>query len=208
LSGRTQVSAVIPAYNERDRIAEVIKESGRFVDEVVVVDDYSTDGTGEIARNAGARVVVNQFNKGYIGAIKTGFQKARGGTLITLDADGEHDPGDIPMLMKPVLEGKADLVLGRREKISRTSERFLNWLTNFKVKVADSGTGFRAIKGELARKLNLEGNCTCGILVLEASSYGARITEVPVVLRSISRKRRIAWGHFWQVYYVLRWLLR
>lgn len=153
-------------------------------------------------------VLPNQFKKGYIGAIKTGFQQARGNILVTLDADGEHDPGDIPHLIKPILEGEADLVLGRRDPISRTSERFLNWLTNSKVKVRDSGTGFRAIKRELAQKLSLKGKCTCGILVLEANSYSARIAEVPVTLRPISKERKIAWSHLWQMFYVLRWLLR
>jgi glycosyltransferase involved in cell wall biosynthesis len=186
----------------------VIKETKKFVDEVIVVNDGSTDGTGEIATRLGATVMANQLEQGYIGAIKTGFQRATGDIVVTLDADGEHDPNDIPDLLKLILEGKADLVLGRRERISRTSERFLNWLTNFRVKVSDSGTGFRAMKRELARKLNLKGRCTCGILVLEANSYGARIAEVPVTLRPVPKEREIAWGHFWQMFYVLRWLMR
>ena len=207
MSGRIRVSAVIPAYNERQRIAAVIEGTKRFVDEVIVVDDGSTDGTGEIARGLGATVMSNQFAKGYIGAIKAGFQEARGDIVVSLDADGEHDPADIPQLVKPVLEERADLVLGRREKISRASERFLNRLTNFKVKISDSGTGFKAMKRELAQKLNLKGKCTCGILVLEANSYGARIAEVPVALRPIPKKRKPAWSHFWQTFYVLRRLM-
>jgi len=203
-----QVSAVIPAFNEREGIAQVVEETRKFVDEVIVVDDGSTDGTGEATRGLGARVMTNQLEKGYIGAIKIGFQEATGDIVVTLDADGEHDPNDIPELIKPILNGRADLVLGRREKISRTSERFLNWLANFKVEVRDSGTGFRAMKRELAQKLNLKAKCTCGILVLEANSYGARIAEVPVTLRPISKERKIAWSHFWQMFYVFRWLLR
>lgn len=105
-------------------------------------------------------------------------------------------------------EQKADLVLGKREKIFRISERFINWLTNLKVKAADSGTGFRAMKKDLALKLDLKGRCTCGILVLEANHHNARIAEVPITLRHIPKKRKIAWSHLWQIFYVLPWLFR
>ena len=127
---------------------------------------------------------------------------------MTLDADGEHNPGDIPRLVGPILMGKADLVLGRRQEIPRISERFINSLTNLKVKVADSGTGFRALKKELTSRLGLKGRCTCGTLVLEANHHGARIDELPITIRYSPEKRSIAWGHFWQIFYVLPWLFR
>lgn len=208
MRGQIAISAIIPAYNEKESIAEVITEAQKFVDEVIVVDDGSTDGTGVIARGLGAWVVTNEHRKGYAGAIKTGFEKARGDILVTLDADGENHPGDIPRLLKPILEGKADLVLGRRGRIPRPSERFINWLTNFKLKLADSGTGFRALKRELALKLDLKGKCTCGIFVLEANYYGARITEEPIALQPILKRRKRAWSHFWQIFYVLWWLVK
>jgi len=100
------------------------------------------------------------------------------------------------------------LVLGRKEKITRISERFLNWLTNFKVKVEDSGTGFRAIKKDLALKLYLKGKCICGKFALEAYFYGAKITEVPITINSINKKRGIAWHHFLQLFYVLKWIIK
>lgn len=99
--------------------------------------------------------------------------------------------------IKERIEEKKHLIL------PRTSERFINSLTNFKVKVVDSGTGFRALKRELASKLNLKGKCTCGILVLEANRHGARIVEVPITLNHTLEKRNIAWSHFWQIFYVL-----
>lgn len=201
------VVAIIPACNEKERIVEVITRIQKFVDQVILVDDASTDGTAQVAKKLGAKVVSSHHKKGYIGAIKTGFKQAKGEIIVTSDADGEHDPGDIPRLVKPILEGEADLVLGKREKISRLSERFINWLTNFKVTVADSGTGFRAMRRDLALKLNLKGKCTCGTLVLEANYYGARIAEVPINLHSISKGRKICWSHFWQIFYVVRWLI-
>ena len=201
-------TVIIPAYNEEKSIGEVIKQTQKFADEVIVVDDCSTDNTKELCERLGAKVVTNEHGTGYIGAIKTGFARANHEIIVTLDADGEHNPSDIPRLVEPILMRKADLVLGKRENISRISERFINSLTNFKVKVVDSGTGFRALKRELASKLNLKGKCTCGILVLEANRHGARIVEVPITLHHTLEKRNIAWSHFWQIFYVLRQLLK
>jgi glycosyltransferase involved in cell wall biosynthesis len=201
-------TVIIPAYNEERSIGKVIKQTQKFADEVIVVDDYSTDNTRELCQRLGAKVVTNEHGKGYIGAIKTGFKRANHGIIVTLDADGEHDPSDIPRLVEPILRQEADLVLGKREEIPRISERFINSLTNLKVKVVDSGTGFRALKRELASKLSLKGKCTCGILVLEANHHGARIVEVPITLHHTLEKRNIAWSHFWQIFYVLPWLFR
>ena len=200
-----RISVVIPAYNEATRIGDVVCEARRYADEVIVVDDGSTDETSAVARAAGARVV-RQANAGYITAVKQGFRQARGAIVATMDADGEHRAEDIPHLVAPILEGKADLVLGRRPQIVRLSERFLNWLTSFQVKVSDSGTGFRALRRDLALRLELKGRCICGISVLEAAALGARIAEVPVKLARVEKPRKIAWFHLLQIWYVLRWL--
>jgi glycosyltransferase involved in cell wall biosynthesis len=202
------ISAIIPAYNEEKYIGEVVKQTRKFADEVIVVDDHSTDNTKELCQRLGAKVVTNEYRKGYIGAIKTGFQRASREIIVTLDADGEHEPGDIPRLVEPILMGKADLVLGRRQEIPRISERFINSFTNLQVKVADSGTGFRALKKELASKLDLKGKCTCGTLVLEANHHGATIVEVPITVHRTPERRSVAWGHFRQIFYVLPWLFR
>jgi len=202
------ITAVIPAYNEEARIGRVVEEVKKYVDEVLVINDGSTDRTVLVAERAGARVIANTDRKGYIGAIKTGFKEAQGQIVVTLDGDGEHPPEEIPRLIKPILKGEADLVLGKREKISRPSERFMNRLTNFRIKVTDPGTGFRALKRDLAVRLSLKGRCTCGVFVLEATSYGARIVEVPVTLGSVDKKRSIAWHHFRQFFYLLQWLVK
>ena len=160
------------------------------MDEIIVINDCSSDNTADVAKRLGARVLSNEANIGYIESIKRGFKHAQGEIIVTLDADGEHNPEEIPDLVKPLLENKADLVLGKREKIQRISERLLNWLTQFKVKVQDSGTGFKAIKKELALKLNLKGKCICGIFVLEAQSFGAQIAEVPIHINPVEKKRK------------------
>jgi len=201
------ISVIIPAYNEANRIAVVIQATLPYADRVIVIDDGSVDDTTDVARRAGAEVI-RQANQGYIAAIKRGFAAAHGEVVVTLDADGEHDPADIPRLIAPILAGEADMVLGRRPEIVRISERFLNWLTNLQVPIRDSGTGMRALRRELAVKLNLQGKCICGILALEAAYHGARITEVPITLRRIDKPRRPAWYHLRQVVYVVRWLVK
>jgi len=202
-----KISAVIPAYNEAKTIGGVIEETQKFVDEIIVVDDGSTDGTKRKAEKLGAKTINNKYQKGYIGAIKSGFEEAKGDVIVTLDADGEHAPQDIPRLIQPIAEGKADLVLGKRTRIPRLSERLINWLANLKIKVSDPGTGFRAMRRGLALRLTLRGKCTCGIFALEANYHGARIVEVPITVRSIPKRRKIMWGHFWQILHVLPWLV-
>jgi len=186
------ISVIISAYNEAPRIGAVVAEALPYVNEVLVVDDGSTDVTGMVAERAGARVI-QQENAGYIAAIKRGFREARGDIVITMDADGEHRAADIPRLVRPLLEDEADLVLGVRSRIARPSERFLNWLTNFKVKVRDSGTGFRALRRDLALQLKLEGRCICSISVLESAALGARIHEVQIDIDYPEKKRKCAW---------------
>lgn len=204
------ITVVIPVYNEEKTIGGVVREAKRFADEVLVINDGSTDGSAQAAERAGAKVIANTERKGYIGAIKTGFKNAKGDIIVTLDGDGEHDPREIPKLVELILRGEAELVLGQRTfpGLIRLSERLLNWFTNFKVKVKDSGTGFRALKRELALRLNLEGRCTCGVFVLEAVYLGARIVEVPISIKLVAKRRKIAWYHLLQLFYVIRWLLK
>lgn len=202
------VTVIIPAFNEKDRITPVIKETKPHVDEIMVVDDNSTDETGKVAKEAGAQVVQNRFQSGYIGALKTGFAEAKSEIIVTMDADGEHDPQDIPNLLKSIESGNADVILGKREEIARPSEKFLCSLARLQVNVEDCGTGFRALRREIAKEMTLPGHCTCGTFVLEAKSLGASISELPINLRSIDKPRDIAWKHVPQLWCVLRLLFR
>jgi len=200
------ITAIIPAYNEARRIKLVLEQTKNFVNEIIVVDDNSQDDTAEIAKKYG-KVIRNERKRGYIYSIKKGFKEAKNEIIVTIDGDGEHDPTDIPRLVKPIIDDEADLVLGGREKIPRPSERIINFLTNFRVDTKDCGTGFRAIKKDLAQKLQLKGECTCGIFVLEAKFYGARIKNVNIKTRTINKKKEIALKHFKQMFIVLKWLV-
>ena len=203
-----KVEAIIPAYNEGDRIGGAIRGTKLHVDRIIVVDDGSTDGTAEISRKLGADVIAHRRNRGYLEAIKTGFRALRGDIAITIDADGESDPGDIPKLVKPIVEKEVDLVLGKRKHVPRLSERFIDFLTSFTVGVSDTGTGFRALKTSLAKRLKLHGKCPCGTLVLEVASLGGRMEEVPVRTRKVGKPMKIAWKHALQIFYVLKLLMR
>jgi glycosyltransferase involved in cell wall biosynthesis len=202
-----KISVIMPAYNEATRIGTTVREAQTYAAEVVVLDDGSIDGTVRAAEEAGAPVLQQQ-HEGYIAAIKRGFREAKGEVVVTMDADGEHRAADIPRLVAPIEEDRADLVLGARAEIARPSERFLNWLTHFRVQVSDSGTGFRALRRNLGLKLKLRGRCICGISVLEPAALGARIVEVLITLKTIDKPRRIAWYHLPQVWYVLQWLIK
>ncbi len=201
-----RVSAVIPAFNEESRIADVVSEASRYVDEVIVIDDGSSDETANVAARAGAEVIRLSGNQGYIAAIKTGFRKATADVVVTLDADGEFSPSYIPALVGPVLAGEAEMVQGHRDVIPRPSERFLTWLANLKHDVGDSGTGLRAIKTNLARSLEIEGACICGVLSLEVVKGGGRILDVPIKLKTTDKSRKVAWFHIRQFFLLVPWL--
>ncbi|MEF8826639.1 MAG: glycosyltransferase family 2 protein [Halapricum sp.] len=199
------VTVVVPAYNEAGRVGSVVEELVADYD-VLVVDDGSTDGTVAEARDAGARVVEQPTNQGYIAALKRGFREADTEIVVTYDADGEHRPADVARVAEPIDTHDLGLVLGARSHIPRPSERLLNHLTRLKVPVSDSGTGLRALRRDLAVELELDTVCTCGTLVLEATAKGARIGEVPIETREIAKPRGIAWGHGRQLLHVLRYL--
>ncbi len=189
-----KITAIIPAYNEANRITKVIRSTAPYVDEILVVDDGSSDHTFNVAKTEGVKII-RQNHAGYIVALKKGFSESKNEILVTIDADGEHPSSEIPNLIAPIFSGKADLVLGKRNKIPRLSERLITLLTNVKYKTEDACTGFRAIRRSLAIQLRLKGKCTCGTLIIEAQNLGARIVDVPITVSEIDKSRSISWHH-------------
>jgi len=178
-----EISAVIPAHNEETTIGEIVHGCRRYCIEVIVVDDASSDMTSQMARAAGATVSRNRVNLGIVRSTEIGLRLTSREIVVTLDADGQHDPNEIPVLVRPVAQDLADLVLGRREHGCPLSERVISALTSLRVECKDVGTGYRAFRRDLAHRIRLWGFCLCGSLVLEAQRQGARIVEVPITIK-------------------------
>ncbi len=111
---KPKVVAVIPCYNTAPHIAEVVTKARKYVDQVIVVDDGSTDDTSEVARKAGALVFSHDKNLGKGAAMKYGAQQANADILVFIDGDGQHDPSDIPRVTKPIILEGFDAVIGSR----------------------------------------------------------------------------------------------
>lgn len=185
--------AVIPAYNEATRIAAVVKAAAPQVDRVVVVDDGSRDGTGDAARAAGAFVVRHPENCGAGAATMTGIEAARrlgAVNVVTLDADEQHDPADIPALLAALGTG-VDVVFanrfGRKNNIPPI-RRVFNALGNIVtfaatgMWVADSQCGYKAFGPKAVAELDLRmsGFEFCTEIVRESVRRKWRYAEVPV----------------------------
>ena len=199
----------MPARNESERIAATIAELRGHVDEIVVVDDASEDDTSAVAAAAGAVVTRSATRLGYIGALERGFAAASGDIAVTVDADGEMPVERIGELVAPIVAGTADIVQGHRSHVPRFSERIVTAIAAIGGPVGDSGTGFRAIRVELARELEIPGSCICGSFALTARARGARLAEIHIQTRPVpGRKRRIAWNHLAQAMLVARLAIR
>ena len=158
---KTRVSVVLPARNESTPIGNVVMQIRAQLPEVevIIVDDGSTDATGEAATKSGARVIRQPYSKGNGAAIKTGARAASGEVIVFMDADGQHDPADIPALLARLDEGY-DMVVGARQAGSQASlgrglaNRFYNRLASYMTghKVEDLTSGFRAVRAEKFRE--------------------------------------------------------
>jgi len=206
---RPTITAIIPAYNEEETIGEVVSRAMRHVDEVIVIDDGSTDNTSPLAEEAGAEMIRNAVNVGKRRSMLRGYRAAHGDIVVSLDADLQHDPDEIPRLIEPILSDQADLVIGTRAQLPFFSERAIAGLTSLRICVKDASSGYRAIRRSVVDEMEIHGSCTCGTFILEAHSHGARIAEVPIeVAERRTGARRIQTKHFIQVLWVLYDLLR
>lgn len=180
------VSIIIPAYNEGaiiGNVVDIIKGVLTAADqsfEILVVDDGSTDNTVDQAKKSGARVIQHPYNIGNGAAVKTGIRNARGGTLVMLDADGQHPPEDIPNLLAKI--GPYDMAVGARTSSSESAihRDFANYVYNRLAsyvsghKIKDLTSGFRAIKADVAH----------GFVYLLPNKFSYPTTITLAILRS------------------------
>ena len=199
------VTVIIPARNEELTVGLVVRECLNYVTTVIVVEGGSTDRTAEIATAAGARVVRDQgLGKG--AALRLGVDHVTTPIVVFVDADGSHDPIDIPMLAAPIKAGLADHVTGSRllggsdelhggfdEFLRLAGSAFITYMFNrrFGTRLSDSQNGFRAIRTDVFRRLNLRSRHTTIEMEMISTTLaaGLRLAEVP------THERRRAAGY-------------
>jgi glycosyltransferase involved in cell wall biosynthesis len=190
---KISILAGIPAYNEASYVGSIVLQVRQYVDEVIVVDDRSTDNTARIAELAGATVIQHNQNSGYGAAVRSILAEAKRrnpDVLVLLDADSQHDPNEIPSLIKAILEG-SDLVIGSREAqkdktptYRRIGQKVLLRSTRLisKTNISDSECGFRAFSQRAISELELKesGMAISAETVARAADKNLKITEVPI----------------------------
>jgi glycosyltransferase involved in cell wall biosynthesis len=195
------LSVVVPVYNEEATLGEIVRKllSVPCLLEIIVVDDCSTDGTGEVAReltrlHSQVRLVHHERNAGKTAALKSGFALTQGQIVIVQDADLEYDPDEIYGVIRPILEGRADVVFGSRFLVRRAARvlyfyhylanKCLTYLSNLltNLNMTDIETGYKAFRGEIIREMvivssrfGFEVEVTAKIAKLKIAIY-----EVPI----------------------------
>ncbi len=213
-----KILVVIPAYNEEKTIKGLIKEIPQKIEDyttqVLVIDDGSKDRTAEKAREAGAIVYYHQKNEGLGAALKTGIQEAlrlHPAAVVTIDADGQFDPQDIPRLVNPIIQGEAGFVTGSRflnrnaipgmPKIKFLGNKIVAKVVNLLTgsRFYDVSTGFRAYSYDAALRLNIFGKFNCSQeIFLDLCFKKVRIKEIPVDVKYFpDRKSKVA-SNLWR----------
>lgn len=213
---------VIPAYNEETVIGEVVRGVKSFVQEVVVVDDYSTDQTGEKAAEAGAMILRHPINCGQGAALRTGMKYALlhgAEVVIHFDADGQHDPNDLTRLLVPLGRNETEIVLGSRfmaggqalnipplrRLLLRVACSWIRWWTG--LKLTDPQNGLRALTRRAAEQLNWRQDrmAHTSEILEEIARLKIPYLEVPVTVRyseyskTKGQKNIDAWRILWRL---------
>jgi dolichol-phosphate mannosyltransferase len=190
------ITVVVVAKDEEATIVKIVQAAQLYADEVIVVDGHSKDNTRELAISAHADKVILDNDKGKGDAYKVGVKHATGNIIVFVDADGSHEVKDIPKLVQPIVEGKADMVIGSR--MTGGSDEFHGSISNYvrmvggglitliinlryNTQLTDVLNGFRAIRKDTFFKLNLAA-VDFDIeheMVMKCLKYGFRVIEVP-----------------------------
>lgn len=219
-----KLSVVIPVYNEIDTILEILQrvKAVPIDKEIIIVDDYSTDGTREILREIkddNIQLILNEENRGKGFSIRKGFEYITGNIVIVQDADLEYYPDEYPILVQKIIEGKADVVYGTRFLGSRRVFHFyhflgngvLNFIANFlyDTNLSDLMSGYKVFRADVLRRLKLRAN-GFGIeaeITAQILKRKLRVYEVPISYdgRDYDEGKKITWKDFFRSLY---WLIK
>ena len=186
----------IPAYNEEANIGKLIKDCKKFADKVIVCDDGSIDYTSELAKKEGAIVLQHEKNQGYGSAIATLFdysRKENADMMVTIDADGQHDPNEIPLLFDAIVKHNVDVAIGSRflndndtPAYRKAGIKIITSATNYStnLKVSDSQSGFRAYSNLAINEIvpTETGMSVSTEILLKVSNKGLSLAEVPITI--------------------------
>jgi glycosyltransferase involved in cell wall biosynthesis len=228
-----RLSIIVPVYNEKQTILTILKriENTPYEKEIIVIDDFSTDGTREILREIdetrqipSIRVLYHVVNQGKGAALRTGMAAAAGDIIIIQDADLEYDPSEYPILIQPIVAGLADAVYGSRFLSGphrvlffwhSMGNRLLTLLSNMftDLNLTDMETGYKAFRRELFSKITIEEN-RFGFepeITAKIAKLRCRLFEVPISYfgRDYSEGKKITWKDgFAALYCIMKYNLR
>ncbi|MFW5713078.1 MAG: glycosyltransferase family 2 protein [Brevefilum sp.] len=203
-----KILVIIPAYNEARFIGSLILKLRQRSVDLLVVDDGSTDDTAEIAHAAGAEVLQLETNQGKGAALNAGLAIAserEPDAIVMIDADGQHLPAELTQVVKPILQGKADIAIGSRYLLNTsntpTHRRFGHKLLNFitgvftGIQVTDSQSGYRAFSPTAYRLLRFssKGFSVESEMQFLASEHNLEVLDVPITIQYLDREKRSAW---------------
>jgi glycosyltransferase involved in cell wall biosynthesis len=214
-----RATVVIPAKDEEGIVGSIVDACRPHADEILVVDGHSRDRTREIAVEHGARVIEDN-GRGKGDALRVASAAATTEIVVFIDADGSHEPADIPKLVEPIRAGRADLVIASRGKggsdeLHGTLEQLIRYIGSqlimlainyrWNVRLTDSQNGFRAIRTDVARSLGLTSNATTieQEMLMKALKRGYRVTEI--ASHEYERRWGVSKVVVWKLWAVYLW---
>ena len=204
--------AIVPAFNEEKTIGKVIKNLLKYVNEVIVVSDCSSDNTLKISKKFNALVLNNKFNMGPDYSIEKGIKlalKLNYKYILTFDADDQHPYEKIPTFLKKLEKNEADIIIGQRKVFPRFAEYFYSFYAKSKIGVPDPINGFKAIRSDVIKKIGYFDNIDSltSQVLFNAYKVGYKLENVKINVKDRKDKPRIG-GMFKSNFKILKSLIK